>query len=125
MSTSEVNHTTKCEFCQHLLTFHSGGVNSWECRPCGYNIYQICDANKYLYSTDLFYQISNPHGRHIRWEIEAENGGYSLSLFPEMNLSIVWLWHGLHVSIIKIPYLVQNVRPENVKEKIKTLVTFS
>jgi hypothetical protein len=100
-----------CQFCSNKVTKFEDGFNCY-----------ICD-----FSINSNYENSI----QIKWQRNLGNWWWALNIYPENNESVLWgslidcnSKSEVKIKTIKIPYTVKNVTPDNVIQKIKTILTF-
>lgn len=79
---------------------------------------------------NVSYTYESSKGQHIKWETRLKDIDYALNLYPYLNRTILWSCKYLNnyeykIDEILIPYLIKNVNPKNLSQKIKTILTFS
>lgn len=96
-----------CQFCSNKVTEFEDGYRCY-----------ICD-----------FSISHEHGTHIKWQRELGSWSWALNIYPNDNKSVLWgsmidCKSEVKIKTIKIPYTVKSVTPDNVIQKIKTILIF-
>lgn len=107
-----------CLYCQKEMKIRdpSNGTFWWECTPCDV-IYVLGENKAYVYLNGY----------------KTEDGGrYSITLKLDKEETIVGYYSPVTsfdsrpgTILMKLPIIVKNVTPANLKEKIRTLLTFS